>query len=88
MEYSFPKHYFVIATLIGLLLSSILIGCSEQTRLLKQKATLERYQQYYRATETLLDSLEDNFNWTDRYDSEAIDNYYDSRRELLKSLRK
>lgn len=82
MEYNFPKHYYVIAFLLGCLFATILIGCEEHTRCSISNKNLNLYQQYYHSTEALLDSLENNFNWQDRYDSEAIDDYYNKRRQL------
>lgn len=41
-----------------------------------------KYQQYYKHTEALLDSLEEHFNWQDRYDDEVVDKYYDNRSNI------
>lgn len=46
---------------------------------------LHKYQQYYRASEELLDSLEANFNWLDAYDPGiTYDKYIESRKNLKK----
>ena len=41
-----------------------------------------KYEQYYEATEALLDSLEEEYNWIDRYDSDALDNYLKAKENL------
>lgn len=46
------------------------------------QSKLHAYRNYYNATETLLDSLEEHFNWCDRYDSEAVFNYYNAYKAL------
>lgn len=43
---------------------------------------LQQYAEYHNNVEALLDYLEENFNWQDRYDGEVIDKYYDSRRNV------
>lgn len=40
---------------------------------------LEYYKEYYRATEALLDTLEDHDNWVDRFDPQ---DYYDAKSKL------
>lgn len=63
---------FVLYALIGLICCEGIIACSIQHQ-------LNIHKQYYIATEALLDSLEEEFNWIDRYDGQALDNYYDIR---------
>jgi hypothetical protein len=41
------------------------------------------YERYYQASETLLDSLESNFNWIDAYDpGPAYDEYINAKEDL------
>lgn len=48
-----------------------------------KSAQLSNYEKYYDATETLLDSLENQLNWMDATDpGEAYDNYVKARKEL------
>lgn len=67
---------FLTAALLSLSLIMFVVSCSSQCE-------LHKYQQYYQATETLLDSLESNFNWIDAYDpGPAYDNYIKARKKL------
>ncbi len=43
---------------------------------------VQKYHQYYEVTERLLDSLESEFNWSDRYGSDIVSEYYEKRRQL------
>lgn len=52
------------------------------------EAQLDRYKEYYNCTERLLDRLEGNLNWIDRFDDPAVDEYYNARENLLKQLRR
>ena len=47
------------------------------------KKELRKYQQYYQASETLLDSIESNFNWIDAYDPEPAYDKYIKAKEAL-----
>lgn len=47
------------------------------------KKELHKYQQYYQASETLLDSLESNSNWIDAYDlGPAYDEYIKAKEAI------
>lgn len=62
--------------LIATIFSSLVVGCAADHE-------LQSYRAYYRATETLLDSLEEHFNWIDKYDpGEALDNYCNVKKQL------
>lgn len=53
-----------------------------ETKLRNEAETkLEAYENYYRATEEVLDTLENRYNWVDTYDPE---NYYNSINKLNK----
>jgi len=64
-----------IAILLTIAFSSILISC-------KTVSKLKLYKDYYNATEELLDSLESEFNWIDRYDGEALYKYEDAVKKI------
>lgn len=67
-----------IKDLIIIVLSAIVIGSAYAVH--KEHSM---HQAYYQAAETLLDSLELNFNWLDRYDpDEALDNYQTAKDNL------
>lgn len=63
------------------LLTTTVISCVSTYSCSKK---LENYKQYYEATERLLDSLEEEFNWIDRYDSPILDDYYATRSKINK----
>lgn len=68
-------HYAIPCGLIG----TILFACSS----IYKSAQLSAYEQYYEATETLLDSLESRLNWMDATDpGPAYDNYIRARKKL------
>lgn len=53
-----------------------------ETKLRNEAETkLEAYENYYQATEEVLDTLENRYNWVDTYDPE---NYYNSINKLNK----
>lgn len=54
--------------------------------IVKHKTLLNRYEEYYNCTERLLDRLEGDFNWIDRSDNPAVDEYYNAREKLQKQL--
>lgn len=53
-------------------------------KLIACKAELNRYKKYYNCAESLLNRLESDFNWIDRSDNSAVDEYYDARNEIEK----
>lgn len=66
----------IVCGLITTVIVSTCVSCNSIRK-------LENYKKYYRATETLLDSLESKTNWTDRYDfGETYDNYVMSKVKL------
>lgn len=67
------KTFTLLVTV--LVVSVTLTNCFAQRK-------LNAYRNYYTATEALLDSLEEHFNWCDRYDSEAVFNYYNAYKAL------
>lgn len=71
---------FVIAIIV--LFSSCFTIDHYNYKMQQYEQKLQQYEEYHNNVEALLDSLEENFNWQDRYDSEVIDKYYDSRRNL------
>ena len=54
--------------------------------LITYKAKLNKYEEYYKCTERLLDHLEIDLNWIDRTDGQVVDEYYDAREKLIKQL--
>lgn len=71
------KSIIFLLVLISIFLASTTFGV-----MVSAEIHMGKYRAYYQATETLLDSLEDQFNWIDRYDSKAIDNYYNAKEAL------
>lgn len=68
-----------IAT-ISIIVNILLIGYIH-----KQQGIVEKYEDYYNSSETLLDSLEEHFNWCDRYDSDTVFNYCEIQRNIRNS---
>lgn len=67
---------FIVSMLCSITAVMIVVTCIT-------KKELHKYQQYYQASETLLDSLESNFNWIDAYDpGHAYDEYIKAREGL------
>ena len=67
---------FIVSMLCSITATMIMVSCIT-------KKELHKYQQYYQASETLLDSLESNFNWIDTYDpGPAYDEYIKAREDL------
>lgn len=68
--------FFIVSMLCSITATMIMVSCIT-------KKELHKYQQYYQASETLLDSLESNFNWIDAYDpGPAYDEYIKAREAL------
>lgn len=55
---------------------ALFVGCK-----CSQSAELDAYKAYYEATENLLDTLENHYNWVDAFDPYE---YYDAITELKK----
>lgn len=66
-----------INTFIAVLLSCLVVLLTGINMCFSNK--IEKYVEYYEATETLLDTLEYHDNWVDRFD--PID-YYEAREAL------
>lgn len=70
----------VILTLSLVSMLSFVVSCTiHQNSVVKRQAKLlEAYKAYYNATEALLDTLEKDCNWVDRFDPyeyyEAVEN--------------
>lgn len=68
--------FFIISVLCSITAAMIAVTCIT-------KKELRKYQQYYQASETLLDSIESNFNWIDAYDPEPAYDKYIKAKEAL-----
>ena len=68
--------FFIISVLCSITAAMIAVTCVT-------KKELRKYQQYYQASETLLDSIESNFNWIDAYDPEPAYDKYIKAKEAL-----
>jgi len=53
-----------------------------QNTVVSDEKLINSYSNYYKATETLLDTLNEEYNWVDSFDSD----YYDCKDELDKLL--
>lgn len=68
--------FFIVSMLCSITATMIMVSCIT-------KKELHKYQQYYQASETLLDSLESNFNWIDAYDpGPAYDEYIKAKEAI------
>ena len=68
--------FFIVSMLCSITAAMIAVTCVT-------KKELHKYQQYYQASETLLDSIESNFNWIDAYDPEPAYDEYIKAKEAL-----
>lgn len=66
----------ILSIILGMIVGFV-VGHSTATS--KSVKYLEAYDAYNKATEELLDTLENRYNWVDTFDPH---NYYESRAEL------
>lgn len=79
------KEQLALMLGVGAIITLLIIAFFD---LITYKAKLNKYEEYYKCSERLLDHLESNLNWMNRFDDPAVNEYYNARENLLKQLRK
>ena len=73
------KVMFLISlVLLGVTFSLLVISVDEYHR-------LQEYKEYASSTEALLDSLEQEYNWSDRFDGQVVDNYVTNKQYVFQN---